>query len=219
MEKKTFNNGEVYVLNNAIDTKAYKYNSEIRNETRKSLHLNNKFVIGHIGRFSDPKNHSFLIKVFAEVSKIKENSTLLLVGEGPLLGRVQKLVIKYSLEDKILFLGLRTDISDLLQAMDVFVLPSLYEGLPVIAVEAQAAGLPCVVSDNVTNEIELTNILTFESLNTTPSVWAKKVISFATNIERRDVSREVIDAGYEIENEAKKLEELYINICKDLERK
>lgn len=138
--KRMMESGKVYVLNNAIDYDKFKFNDCIRNKIRRELGLDNKFVVGHVGRFCEQKNHIFLIDIFCQVIKHNRDSVLVLVGEGPLKEEIKKLVKERNIETNVLFLGQRSDVNELLQAMDVFVLPSLYEGLPVIGVEAQASG-------------------------------------------------------------------------------
>ena len=148
---KLYNEGKIYLLNNAIDLKKFEYNEKIREEVRKELNIDEKtFVMGHIGRFVTVKNHELLIEIFNEIYRENENSILLLAGQGPLKEKIEQKVKEMKLDKVVKFLGQRNDANRLYQAMDVFVLPSLYEGLPVVGIEAQAAGLLCIFSDDMT---------------------------------------------------------------------
>jgi glycosyltransferase involved in cell wall biosynthesis len=155
----------------------------------------------------------FLIDCFFNLLKEQPESILLLVGEGPQSEEVQARVEEYRIEQKVIFLGIRSDISDLLQAMDVFVLPSLYEGLPVALVEAQAAGLPCVISDGVPLECKLTDAVEQVKLSDSPQVWAEKILSFQ-GMPHRDNYDLIVSAGFDIKSNAKWLEEFYCNAQK-----
>ena len=205
--RRSMEKGEVTVFNNAIDLERFKYNPEKRSEMRKSLGLEGKFVVGHVGRFCYQKNHDFLIDVFQEVHKRRPSSVLLLVGIGELTSEVKAKVRSKGLEDSVVFLGARDDVNELYQAMDVFVLPSRYEGLGMVAIEAQAAGLPTICSDAVPQEAKVSGCTCFLPLCNSEE-WAEKVVLFNGG-RRRDTSDEVRAAGYDISIEAKKLEEYY----------
>src|SRR5690606_2345818 len=157
------------LLNNAIDARNFKYDETIAKTYKKTLNTNSDKVFGHIGRFSPQKNHKFLIDVFSEIMKIHSSSKLLLVGDGPLKNEMERYVNQLGLNDSVLFLGVRTDIPNLCMAMDFFVFPSLYEGLPVTLIEAQCSGLKIMASDQITREVELTNNISFESIEISPS--------------------------------------------------
>lgn len=204
-------NSKVYIMNNAIDCNKFRFNKILRREIRNNLNLNDKFVVGHIGRFTEQKNHSFLIDIFLEIKKIKENSVLILIGNGELKDKIKEKVSKLSLENDVKFLNNRKDVHELLQGIDIFLLPSLYEGLPVSGVEAQGAALPCVVSNEVTEELNLGNCK-YISLNENAKVWAKEVVDFGEGYIRKDNFKEITKKGYNIDNEARKLEEFYINL-------
>ena len=173
--------------------------------------IKNKFVVGHVGRFCYQKNHEFLIEVFKRVHDKDENSVLLLAGIGELQDDIKKKVSLFGLEDSVIFLGARNDIDRIYQAMDVFVLPSRYEGLGMVAIEAQASGLPVLASPKVPDEIKITNNVWFLPLNDNKDVWAKKVLG-CRKISRDNTSVEIERAGFDISREAKKLEEYYNNI-------
>ena len=151
--KKKYNDGEVFLVNNAIDIEKFTYNELIRKELRKELKIDNDtLVIGHIGRFVTVKNHKFLIETFKEIHEKNSNSILLLAGQGPLENEIKEKVKELNLTNSVIFLGQRNDVNKLYQVFDIFLLPSLYEGLPVVGVEAQTAGLLCILSNKVPKE-------------------------------------------------------------------
>lgn len=201
----------ITVLNNAINIRNYKYDKQKALEVKRRLNLKNELLIGHIGRFSKPKNHEFLIDIFYEVYKKNKKSVLLLVGEGTLKSQICKKVSKLNLGDNIKFLGVRSDVADLVQAFDIFLFPSLYEGLPVTLIEAQAAGLKCIASDCITKDCDLTGNIEFLNLKDSPKKWAEKVLSVYDSYVRTDTSEFVKKGGFDIEENIKWLEEFYIN--------
>lgn len=208
--KKNSDRDKVRVINNAIDCTKFKYDESIRNKMRRELKLQNNFVIGHIGRFNEQKNHTFLIDIFHSIKKQKDKVKLVLVGDGPLIINIKEKIKKLNLDD-VIFLGRRGDVPDLLQAMDIFVLPSLFEGLPVVGVEAQASGLPIVMSTNITREIGLLNYSYIE-LSEPAEYWAKKILGMNCNNDRLNSYKEIIKSGFDICEEAKKLEKLYCSM-------
>ena len=198
------------ILNNAIDTKKHTYSEQVAAEVRKEFDIENCKVIGHIGRFNPQKNHTFLIDIFAEIKKIRPDAKLLLVGGGEGMTAIQQKVEKLGLKDSVIFTGVRPDVNRLLQAMDVFVFPSLYEGLPVTMVEAQAAGLPCVISDKVPDECIVTEgLVTVQKLSDSVENWAKHIVSRA-NMQRKDTGEQIKAHGFDIAENAKWLEEFYL---------
>lgn len=204
-----FNTDNFEVLNNAIDTDLYIYNEEKASKVKKEFGIENKFVIGHVGRFSTQKNHEFLIDVFNEVQKIKENSVLVLVGDGNLRPEIEQKVCDLGLSDKVIFTGVRSDVNDLMQGMDVFLFPSLYEGLGIVLIEAQAAGLKCIISDTIPKDGIITDDVLSLSLNQSPVIWANEVLKYKGY--KRSNNKELIEkADYDIKNNAKKLEQFYI---------
>lgn len=170
------NDPEVVVFPNAVDTSVYEPDAEKQRQAKKMLGLENQFVIGSIARFAPEKNHVFLMEVFAEVLK-KCDAHLVLCGAGQLEDSIRQIVKEKNLEDKVSFLGMRNDMPAIYQALDVVVMPSLFEGLPFTLVEAQASGIPCVVSSTVSPEANLTDLMTYLSLEQDASVWADKIIS------------------------------------------
>lgn len=209
--KWMFNGNKFTVLNNAIDAKKFQYNKEVFATKKKELGLEDCFVIGHVGRFNEPKNHTFIIDVFNEVAKQDETARLVLVGTGDLMENVRSKVNSLNLNDKVIFLGLRSDIAELMQAMDVFLFPSVYEGLPVTLVEAQAAGLPCIISDRISTESMITENITMMSLETPLNKWCSNVLSYK-NYDKEDTFNQISEAGFDINENAKKLEEMYLEM-------
>lgn len=204
-----FNTDNFEVLNNAIDTDLYIYNKEKADKVKKAFGIENKFVVGHVGRFSTQKNHEFLIDIFNEVQKIKEDSVLMLVGDGDLRPEMEQKVRDLQIENKVIFTGVRSDVNDLMQGMDVFLFPSLYEGLGIVLIEAQAAGLKCVISNTIPKDGVLTDDVTCISLAQSPVVWADEILKYQEY--KRTNNKEIIKkANYDIKNNAKILEQFYI---------
>lgn len=177
--KYTFNSIDgVIILNNGLDLNTFSYNESYRKLVRNQMQIrDDTMLIGHIGRFEEQKNHAFLIDVFDEYHKLNANSLLMLVGVGSLQEQIRKIVLDRGLEDCVLFAGLRDDVFKLLSAMDFMVLPSLYEGMPNVIIEAQASNLPCLLSDTITNEVRMSSLVSFASLkNDLPQKWAKLIV-------------------------------------------
>lgn len=205
-----FSGHSYHILRNAIDVSAYTYSPKKATHIREQLNVENKFVIGHIGRFDPQKNHSFLIDIFYNCAKSDRDARLLLIGDGKGRIRIQEKVKSLGLEEKVIFTGVRSDIADLLQAIDVFVFPSVYEGLGIAAVEAQAAGVPCVLSDNVPSECKMTKNVEYLSLKESPEVWARHIIA-CKHIPHTDTYEDICKAGYDINENATKLQNFYCN--------
>ena len=207
---EAYDQGKVYLLNNAIDVDKFKYNEKVRKAKRKELNIKDKdLVIGHIGRFVKQKNHEFLIDIFNEIHKQNKNAILLLAGDGPLKEAIQNKVKELNLGENVKFLGQRNDANELYQAMDAFVLPSLYEGLPVVGVEAQASGLPCFFSTDMTKETKVLDSTKFISLTHTSKYWADKILNEIKSFKRQDTIKEITDNNFNIKKEAEKLENYY----------
>lgn len=208
---KTFEDGKVTIIKNAIDVDKFKYNEEIRNKIREQLNIENKLVIGHVGRFVEQKNHEFLIDIFNEIHKKKEASILLLIGDGPLEDKIKKKVKSLHLEDVVIFLGVKSNVNEYMQAMDIFVFPSLYEGLGIVAIEAQVSKLPVFISDAVPDEVIISNNIYKINLTDNDDVWSDKVLN-------NDIDRVMaqIDSTkckeYTIAYATKTLEKKYIEI-------
>ena len=206
--RKSMESGQVMILNNAIDVERYQYNPEIRKLVREELGLTDKFVIGHVGRFCYQKNHEFLIDIFENVHNKDCNSVLLLIGIGELVDSIKAKVRRKGLDDAVIFLGVRSDVNELYQAMDVFVLPSRYEGLGMVAIESQVAGLPTICSDAIPEEARVSNCVSFLALSTSIDMWSKKILTFKCFI-RKDISKKIRDTEFDIKIQAKKLEKFY----------
>ena len=208
------NRDRVIVMKNAIDAQQYRYNEQIQNEVRKELGIEGKKVIGHVGRFFPQKNHEFLIDIFKAVHDKDSETILLLVGGGEaddaLKNQIKEKVKTLGLEDAVIFLGVREDVERVVQAFDVFLLPSLFEGLPVTMVEAQAAGLPCVISDKVPIQCDITGNVEVVKLEDSPEQWAEKICELADNFEKRDTYEKIVEAGFDIKENAKWLKEFYV---------
>lgn len=170
--KGCITNGKAILLHNGIDFDYYKFDFQKRCELRNKLGVGKSIVIGHIGRFNQQKNHVFLLEVFYEFLKLHDNSFLVLVGVGETQQKIRKLSEEMGIQNKVLFLGIRDDIPDILSAMDIFVFPSLYEGMPNTVIEAQAADLPCLISENITKEAMLSDNIKYLSLNCGADEWA-----------------------------------------------
>lgn len=212
--KWMFNTDNFKVLNNAIDAKDYTFNINIRNDKRKEFGISDdSILVGHVGRFFPQKNHDFLIDIFNQFHKDHPNSYLMLVGEGELKTSIQDKVNTLGLEDYVILTGLRSDVNDLLQAMDVFLFPSLYEGLPVSIIEAQAAGLPCLISDKVPIECKKTDLVYQLNLEDSFNVWSDKIFELS-HITRRDTYEEIKQSGFDIVENAKWLENFYVELYK-----
>lgn len=210
--KRQYGSGDFAIINNGIEIEKFIYNAEIRSKIRAELGVGDQLVLGNVGRFSYQKNHDFLIDIFKSVHEKETNSVLLLVGDGELRGQIEQKIAAYGLQDSVILTGVRSDIPDLLQAMDVLVMPSYYEGLPVTLVEAQAAGLPCVVADNITQQIKITNFIEYIGLDLSDaaSAWSSSIIRLVALHVRKDVSDQIIEAGFDIKNTAQYLQKVYL---------
>lgn len=199
------------IIINGIDCNQYSYNEDIRNNYRNEFNINNKTVIGHVGRFETQKNHKFIIDIFNEYKKLDENSVLILVGEGSLLENTKAKVKQLKLKDSVYFLGVRNDMANLYQMFDIFILPSLFEGLPVVGVEAQAAGLPLLVSSEVTSELCITDLVYKYSLEASALQWCEEIQRILRTTTRQVTTKALIDAEYDIKDTATCLQNFYIN--------
>ncbi|MED9904827.1 MAG: glycosyltransferase family 1 protein [Lachnospiraceae bacterium] len=206
--KRWIKKGKVFVIPNAIAAGKYAYSEEIRNKMRKELQAEDKLVIGHVGSFRMPKNHGFLIEVFAEIHKQRKDAVLLLLGEGALMDTVKKQVKELGLTEEVKFLGNRSEVSRYYQAMDFLVFPSFFEGLPGTVIEAQTAGLKCLISDTITKEVQITELAHAESLQKSAAEWAEYVLGNC-EYERKSRLEDVKQAGFDIEAQVKRYEEIY----------
>lgn len=210
--KWLYGNKNFKIINNGIDTFEYKYDSSIRKKIREELKLEkDEIVIGHIGRFSDEKNHKFLIEIFKELYKMNKKFHLILVGDGYRRKEIEEKIKRdQNLSMKIDFLGIRDDVKKILQGIDIIIFPSLFEGLPVTIVEAQGSGLKCFLSENISPEVDLgCSLIKFISLNKSAREWADIIIK-EYYYKRKDTSEILKKSGYDISQIAKDLENFYL---------
>lgn len=206
--KKALINNEVSILHNGVDLNVFHYDNEARYKIRNEFAIkDNQYVIGHIGRFDYQKNHAFLLDVFKEMSNKNDNSVLMLVGDGILEQQIKDKIKALDIEDKVIFTGVRSDIPQLLSAMDVFVFPSFYEGMPNTVIEAQATGLPCVIADTITKEADITGLVQYLALSNSAEKWANVALG-SIKSTRMDTKENFVENGYDIESVTKKFTQL-----------
>ena len=210
--KKAIKKGNYQVMKNAIDAEKFIFNKSMRVQMRKSLNIEQKFVIGHVGSFTYPKNHKYLIEIFYEVQKHLKDSVLLLVGDGELEGKIQKQIEEFGLIDKVVLTGVVHNVNDYLQAMDMFVFPSIFEGLGIAIIEAQATGLPCIVANTVPQEAYVTSLVESVSLKASKDKWVDMILKVHSGSGRVDNYQCIKSAGYNIEETRKWLEGFYLDI-------
>ena len=212
---KIINSDNFFIINNAIDVNKYKFDENIRNEKRKELNIkDNELVIGHVGRFSKQKNHTFLIDIYNEIYKQNNNSKLILVGIGNLKEEIEKKVKELNLSKNVLFLGQRNDVEQIMQTMDFFILPSMYEGLPLVGVEAQASGTQCIFANTITEELKLTENTIFLPLELSAKEWAETILK---NSKEKTFSSKIstFDDHYDIKVATKALLSIYMKMLKE----
>lgn len=197
------------VIKNAIDIEKYTFNEVKRSEIRKKLNIQNKFVVGHVGSFTYPKNHKFLIDVFYEIQKQEKDSVLLLIGDGVLRPQIEEQIKKFGINNKVIMTGVVSNVNDYMQAMDVFVFPSIFEGLGMAVIEAQAAGLQCIVSENIPKEAYITEKIKNISLHKKYEIWVNQIIKY-TDLKRKNEYKKLNDNGYSINDVASALEKFYL---------
>jgi len=208
--KSVIDNRKACIIYNGIDVKRFEFNKDKRSLIRSELGIDDKFVLIHTGRFLEQKNHPFLIDILFEIRKRYRDVKLLLLGNGKLMNDVKKKVKDYGLEGDVVFLGIKSNVEDYLSAADCYVMPSLYEGLPVAAVEAQCSGLPCVLSDSITKEVALNDDLIFLSLRDSIDIWVNTILAYKV-FNRSGKSNIVAKRGYDINLVAKQIEHFYLS--------
>lgn len=206
--KKDIYKKNYVIINNAIDAGLYDYNEEKRKKIRKELSVGDDLLIGNVGRYNIQKNHDFLVDVFYYIHEKRKDSKLLLIGEGELFQHIELKIKKLGLDKNVIFIKQTNKVEEYLQAMDVFVLPSFYEGLPFVLVEEQAAGLPSVVSDTITQEVKITDCLNYLSLDLGPKEWASRVLLLLNN-KRYSTLSTIIKSGFDVHDSIQKLEKIY----------
>lgn len=204
-----FGKEDFVVLKNAIAYEDYLYDEAVREEVRDREGVSDKLVVGNVGRFSQQKNQTFLIEIFAKIKELQPSSVLWLVGDGELRDEIEAKIKAFGLQEDVKLFGMVKNTKELYQAMDVMVMPSLFEGLPMVGVEAQASGLPCVFADTITREVDVVGC-PYIPLNEAVEVWAKAAIDLANAKERRSYPAELDALGFNIKLEAKRLEALYL---------
>ena len=205
------NDDNYYLVKNSIDVNKYRYNKKIRDNYRKELNLDNKLVLGHVGRLSKPKNHIFLLKVFKKILEKNSNVILLIIGDGDLKEEINNKIKELDLEDKVYMLGSREDVEYILQAIDIFLFPSFWEGLPVSVIEAQASGLPCILSNTITDEVKLLDNLEYLPIDKGEDLWADTLLNMdKTRI--KNGSEIVSSKGFDIVKTSKWLLKFYKNL-------
>ena len=211
--KKRVEEQDYVFVPNAIEIDRFVFNEQIRNKIREDNGLEDKHIVGHVGRFSPQKNHDFLLEVFVQLKKLDPLAHLVLIGDGEGLESARRSAQQLQILDSISFLGNIENVNEWYQAFDVFVLPSVWEGLPVVGVEAQASDLPCIFSDTVTREIQLLTKTRFLSLDNGPQHWAKVIQEAFADTQRNNVRHIIAEHGYDIYVEAEKLQERYLKLA------
>lgn len=207
--KKIIKKKQYLIVNNGICAEKYRYNRERREAYREQLGLKKELVLMHVGRFIPLKRQDFLVEVLDALTRMGCDSVLVLVGEGETMEAVKAKAEEMKLKDRVRFLGVRRDIHKLLQMADVFVLPSQYEGVPIAGIEAQAAGLPCLISKGVSKDMKLTEPVTYLSLEKGAVAWAKEALRLSA-FKRRDTLEEIKKSGYDMTEAVKVLSKLYM---------
>lgn len=207
------------IIHNAINLDVFTPNSQLRTTMRLNMDLDDKFIVGHIGRFNTQKNHKFMINIFAKLLKIVPKSVLVLVGEGELESNIIQQIAELGIQDNVKLLGVRKDINAIYNMLDVFILPSLFEGLPVVGIESQATGTLTLMSDKISREVQVSQLVEFLPIDTSNAQekWVKKLVEIANSskiIAANELKRQLQRNGYDINKEAEKLIELYKTLIK-----
>ncbi len=198
------------VIPNGFNLAKFSFDQIKRDEMRKKLHLSDNLAVVHVGRLSAPKNHKYLVEIFECIHKMCPNSKLFLIGEGELRHEIESQVSSLGLTESVVFLGSLPNVGDYLQAMDVMIFPSLYEGFGTVVLETQCCGLPTLATDGLPRETQITECLEYMNIHDEPSNWAKKVLDMVDKIERKDRSDEIRKAGYDIKDTYKMLSDFYL---------
>ncbi len=205
-------NAKVKIMTNAINTEAFKFSPEIRDEKRKELGVEDKFVLGIVGRLSEQKNFPYLFKVYKKVLEKRDDTVLLIAGRGLEDEKYKQMTVEMGISENVKFLGIRSDVPKLLNAFDMFILPSLYEGLPVVLIESQANGLLELVSDRVTDEMNVSDLINFLPINQEGAdKWADFIANATFNTDKREQYSDIVRKnGYDINTQSKKMQEYYL---------
>ena len=199
---------KIRIMNNAIETEKFLFNERKRSELRKEFHLDGKFVIGTVGRMVYQKNHEFLLDVFSGICAEKPEAVLVIAGDGELRNEIENQIDRLGIKDRVLMLGKRTDTNELYQMMDLFVLPSRFEGLPITLIEAQASGLKCICSATITDEADITGRVEYCALN--KKLWIEELLKNMQAYERKNMHDVIRKSGYDIQTQIKTIEKAYL---------
>lgn len=211
--KKILKSNNFFVINNAINLEKFKFNKTNRKEIRKELSISNdEIVIGHIGRFAEQKNHIFLIEIFKYIHEKDNKYRLLLVGTGDLLNKIKEKVKSYGLENFVYFLNNRTDVNKIYSAMDCFILPSLFEGLPIVGVEAQTNGLECFFSNTIDKNVKILDSAHIIDLSLSAEEWGEYILNSELKIDQN--IDKILKSKFNLETEIKKIEKIFNTIHK-----
>ncbi len=202
------------IVPNAFEASKFYFNESVRKEKRKELGLTDEFVVGHVGRLCYPKNHRFLVDIFNEVLKIDSKAVLLIIGTGEKTEEIKNYVSELGINKNVKFLGNRSDVAELYQAIDIFALPSLFEGVPLVGIEAQFADLPCLFSDKVPTEVQFSDKARFIPLEAGAKKWAEYVVK-CKGFDRSSTSDDIVNSHYEIRVAHEILEDYYLKIIKE----
>lgn len=206
-------NKQFYIIKNAIDAQLFTFNKHIRTKIREKYNLKEKYVLGHVGNFTPPKNHQFLLERLVDVLKIKPNAILLLIGDGELKNKIKRKSVNLGIGNKVIIVKATNNVNEFLQAMDVFLFPSFFEGLGMAAIEAQTAGLPCILSNKIPNEASITNLvikLPLQSIDT----WNTSILNFA-DFKRESQVNVIQENGYDILEQSSKIRKIYHKMIED----
>lgn len=203
---------EIIIINNAINVEKFKFDFLKREQTRKKLGVEGKKVVGHIGRFNWIKNHPKTINVFEKYLVSNPNSVLILVGEGEKKHHIKQIVKNKNMHDKVIFVDSTSEVAQLMCAMDIFIFPSIKEGVPLVLVEAQTNGLPVLTSTSLSKEVEVSELVTFEDLESDDSVWAKHLDNVVGSINRQDAYLKIKNTKFDVDSEKEKILNLYKKI-------
>lgn len=210
---RAYESGEVVFVPNAVDTKAFLPNEQIRSQIRQEYGLHESFVIGHVGRFHYAKNHEFILDVFAEVLRENGNAKLFLLGDGPRRQEMEAKAKELGIIESVIFAGNKSPVSPYYQAMDAFLFPSRFEGMPGTVVEAQAAGVPCLIADTITPQVKVTELVTFLSLEQRAAVWAKQLQQISSERDERGnnlIKIDLSETNYDVNHQVKQYEAFYL---------
>lgn len=213
--KEAMEQGNVTIIPNAIDAARFTFDPEVRKQKREELHIQpHEFLIGEVGRFDPQKNQKYAVEILAECRKKNFPAKLILIGEGPLMENVRQQVEELRLQEYVIFTGLQKNVVPFYQAMDFFLLPSFYEGLPGVAVEAQASGLRGILSDAITTETAMTSLMEFRSVQEPARVWADRILACG-HYERQNMLKQMQETGFDVKNLANRLQDFYLRVSED----